>query len=100
MKIRVVKLFGHEVLRIESHYEATVSDVVRAMIESRHAAQEEEEEEYICEFCGETIDDVEDDDGINGRFADMTERIVWDARTHEHPFPHSLFDKPKDEDED
>ena len=102
MRIKVFKFFGREVLRIENHYEATVSDVVRAMIEAREAAANEEVE-YVYECaCGEEEEDEEeesDDDGIMGRFADMTERIVWDARTSEHPFPFPLGE-PKDDDEE
>lgn len=78
MKVRVVKVFGYEVLRIESHEEATVSDVVNALIAQRVS---EEEHEYEC-CCGE---EEEDDEEVNIRFIDMTERIVWDARTDEEP---------------
>lgn len=97
MRIKVFKVFGREVLRIENHYEATVSDVVQAMIANR-----DEDVEYVYECtCGEEEDEEEsDDDGITGRFADMTERIVWDARTEDYPLPKSLFDKPKKDDED
>ena len=100
MRVRVFKVFGREVLRIENHYEATVSDVVRAMIEAREAS---EEVEYVYECTCGTEEDEEDeeeesDDGIRGRFADMTDRIVWDARVEDYPLPQSLFDPP-DEDE-
>jgi hypothetical protein len=78
MKVRVVKVFGYEVLRIETHEEATVSDVVNALIAQRVS---EEESEYEC-CCGE---EEEDDEEVNIRFIDMTERIVWDARTDEEP---------------
>lgn len=97
MRIKVFKIFGREVLRIENHYEATVSDVVQAMIAQREA----EETEYVYECtCGEDDEDEEEDDdnGITGRFADMTERIVWDARTEDYPFPKSLFEPPEDDD--
>lgn len=94
MKVRVFKVFGREVLRIESHYEATVSDVVKAMIQKRSA---DEEQEYYCECSCDAEDD--DEDEILGRFVDMTERIVWDARTAEHPFPFPLFE-PKSEEDD
>lgn len=91
MKVRVFKIFGREVFRIENHYEATVSDVVRAIIQNRS----ESEGEYVCE-CSceeeEEEDEEDSDDGIRGRFADMTERIVWDARTDDYPFPEPIFD--------
>lgn len=88
MKVRVVKIFGCEVLRIESHTEATVSDVVRAMLASRMQASEEREmevpEEYgdliPCESCGEMFDPdevVDLDEEVNARFVDMTEHIIW-----------------------
>jgi hypothetical protein len=96
MKVRVFKVFGREVLRIENHYEATVSDVVRAMIQQR---AEKEEVEYFCECSCDEEDDDDEDEEMLGRFADMTERIVWDSRTDHHPFPMPLFDKPEDEDE-
>ena len=100
MQVRVIKIFGREVMRIENHYEATVSDVIRAMIEAREAT---EDIQYVCECsCDEEEDEEDeesDEDGIRGRFADMTERIVWDARTDDYPFPKSLFD-PKDEEEE
>lgn len=95
MKVKIFKIFGREVLRIESHYEATVSDVVRAMIEKR-AASEEVEYVYECS-CGDEEEEDEDEE-YHARFADMTERIVWDARTDDYPFPKPLFDPP-DEDE-
>lgn len=81
MKVRVVKVFGYEVLRIESHEEATVSDVVNALLAQRVS---EEEEEYEC-CCGEDEGEEEDEEDFNIRFIDMTERIVWDARTDEEP---------------
>jgi hypothetical protein len=88
MKVRVVKVFGHEVLRIESHEEATVSDVVRAMVAQRlRNAEMNEDDEYgdlvegliPCECCGEMFDPDEADlnDEVNARFADMTERLLW-----------------------
>jgi hypothetical protein len=94
MKVRVFKIFGREVFRIESHYEATVSDVVRAIIQNR---SDSEGSEYVC-ACScddeeeEEEDEEESDDGIRGRFADMTERIVWDARADDYTFPKPIFD--------
>lgn len=98
MRIKVFKVFGREVLRIENHYEATVSDVVQAMIANR-----DEDVEYVYECtCGEEEEEEEesDDDGITGRFADMTERIVWDARADDYPLPGKLFKNPKPEEDD
>ena len=87
MKIRVVKVFGHEVLRIESREETTVSDVVQAMVTQRLAASRDcEDDEYgdlvegliPCECCEEMFDpDDEVDEEVNARFADMTERLIW-----------------------
>lgn len=94
MEIKVFKVFGREVLRIESSYEATVSDVVQAMIANR-----DQDVEYVYECdCGEECED--DEDGIDGRFADLTERIVWDARAEDYPHPESLFRPPVEDDED
>jgi hypothetical protein len=90
MRIRVVKVFGHEVLRFEQHTEATVSDVVRAMLAHRMEMQEEasEEETDTCEECGAEIEEVDEDDIIAARFHTMTERLVWDARSDEdYPEP-------------
>ena len=99
MKVQVFKVFGREVLRIEKHYEATVSDVIKAMIKSRESA---EETQYVCECSCEEEDEEEGeeskDDGILGRFADMTERIVWDARADYYPL--SPFEPGKDDEEE
>ena len=93
MKVKVVKLFGREVLRIEIHEEVTVSDVVQAMLAHREMMHleeeceececEEEEEAEVCACCGEALTE---DDIIAARFSTMTdgmrlgERLVWDAR--------------------
>lgn len=89
MKVRVLKLFGREVLRIESHYEATVSDVVRALLAQR-AAQSEEDSLEECACCGAAFDPDaeedypdEDDDEVNARFADLTERLIWGPAAEE-----------------
>lgn len=93
MKIRVIKVFGHEVLRVETHEEITVSDIVRSMMEIHQGLHEEEEEEdeqlYYeaeegdpCTYCGEPLTE---DDIIDSRFSTMTERLVWDARTEDYP---------------
>lgn len=96
MKIRVFKVFGHEVLRIETHVEATVSDIVHAMLAQRMAAEAEDEELVVCECCGEAFDpaDVDDeDDKLNEKFNTMTEhlnwgeRVVWDAQVDEDEDP-------------
>ena len=98
MKFKVIKLFGREVLRIENHYEATVSDVVRAMIQNREGG---DEIEYVCECsCGEDEDDDEEEERFRSRFVDMTERIVWDARTEDHPPVPPFFDNPKDDEDE
>ena len=99
MKVWVFKFFGREVIRVENHYEATVSDVVRAMIKHREG---EEDVEYVYECsCGaEEDEDDDEDEEYDSRFADMTERIVWDARTSEYPFPFPLFEPKPTEDDD
>lgn len=97
MKVRVFKIFGREVLRIETHEEVTVSDVVQAMLAHREMMHleeeceecegdececEEEEEAEVCACCGEALTE---DDIIAARFSTMTERLVWDARTEDYP---------------
>lgn len=96
MKVRVVKVFGYEVLRIESHTEATVSDVVQAMVAHRLAKADADADEGYedlaeglipCECCGEMFDpdEVDIDEEVNARFADMTERLVWGQPAEEPP---------------
>ena len=82
MKVRVFKVFGREVLRIESHEEATLADVISGLVAQRMQA---EDGMAVCECCGEDFDPDEDDDEMTARFIDMTDRIVWDARTKDHP---------------
>lgn len=93
MKVWVLKLFGREILRTESHQEATVSDVVRAMVASRLVAaqgEEEEGEELIeCECCGEMFDpaEAEAQAEFDDKFEDIAgniawgEKLVWDVKT-------------------
>lgn len=103
MKIRVFKIFGHEVLRIETHQEATVSDVVQAILANRLSGVElveveDDEDEYgdvvegliPCECCGEMFEpgEVELDEEaeeVNARFADLTERLIWGPVPEEEP---------------
>jgi hypothetical protein len=94
VKIWVVKVFGREILRTESHQEPTVAEFVRGMIAHRIAAQAQEdadEEEGLieCECCGTMFDPAEDEDQdevdekfeeIAGNNLNWGERMVWDAR--------------------
>jgi hypothetical protein len=95
MKKWTVRVFGCRVLEVEVREEVTAADVVQAMVAQRLMRQEEGVEVELieadengmiaCECCGEMfdpteVDQVDEDEVINTRFADMTERIVWDAR--------------------
>lgn len=92
MKTWTVTCFGREIVRVEMREEATIADVVRHLVAQRlgveeHEIEVEEDDEYgdvvegliPCECCGEMFDpaEVDMDDEINTRFADMTERLVW-----------------------
>lgn len=93
MKTWTVSAFGREILKIEQTEETSVADVVRHLVAQRMSqADDEPEYEYEeiveglipCECCGEMFDpdDVdtnEEDEEVNARFADMTERLVWGA---------------------
>lgn len=99
MKKWTVRMFGLRVLEVEVRDEVTAADVVQALVARRLLAREGEgvEVELIeadengmieCQCCGEMFDpteadEVDEDEVINTRFADMTERLVWDARTGE-----------------
>jgi len=98
MMIKVYKLFGREVLRVEEHYEATVSDVVRSIMENRRAGDEVvyececdegQAERYAamvsggmipCECCGEMFDPVEEarEERMRQCFNDIADRINLD----------------------
>lgn len=93
MKVHVLKVFGREVLRLESHDEATVSDVVKAMIAHRlsriEVEVEDDDEELVeCECCGEMFDPAEAEAQaiVDDQFEEIAEnlnwgeRMVWDAR--------------------
>lgn len=89
MKVRVFKVFGREVLRIENHEEATLADVISGLVAQRMQIKQDTVQ---CEYCGEEFDPDEededdDDDEVDAKFQDMTERLVWDARTQDHPEP-------------
>lgn len=80
MKVRVVKLFGREVLRVESYDQVTVSDLVAALVSTRGDGAGEDDGEdddglVPCDDCGEMYDP-----DVAQRFADMTEQMLWDAR--------------------
>lgn len=91
MKTWTVTCFGREIVKVEMREEATVADVVRHLVAQRLGVEEHEieveEEEYgdivegliPCECCGEMFDpaEVDLDEEIQARFADMTERLVW-----------------------
>ena len=87
MKVRVFKVFGREVLRIEKHEEATLADVISGLVAQRMQIKQDTVQ---CECCGEDFDPDEeddDDDEVDAKFQDMTEHLVWDARTQDHPEP-------------
>lgn len=82
MRIRVLKLFGREVARWESWEQATVSDVVAAMLAGRRMSDDDEElededeethEMVPCTCCGEMFDPREEE--INRKF----DTIVWET---------------------
>jgi hypothetical protein len=59
MKVRVFKVFGREVLRIESHEEASLADVISGLVAQRMQIKQNTAQ---CECCGEDFDPDEDDD--------------------------------------
>lgn len=100
MKKWTVRVFGCRVLEVEVRDEVTAADVVQALVARRLLNQDGDEVEVelieadengmiACECCGEMfdpteVDEVDEDEVINTRFADMTERLVWDARTEDN----------------
>jgi hypothetical protein len=82
MKVRVFKLFGREVLRIETHEETSLADVITALIAQRMEATDEVVE---CACCGEEFDPEEEE--MRARFIDMTEKIVWDSKAEDYEDP-------------
>lgn len=100
MKRWTVRVFGRRVLEVEVREEVSAADVIQAMVAQRLLDRDREdgvEVELIeadengmieCQCCGEmfdptAVDEVDEDEVINTRFADMTERIVWDGRVPE-----------------
>ena len=92
MKTWTVTCFGREIVKVEMREEATIADVVRHLVAQRlgveeHEIEVEEDDEYgdvvegliPCECCGEMFDpaEVDMDEEIQARFADMTERLIW-----------------------
>ena len=93
MKTWTVIAFGREILKIKQTEEASVADVVRHLVAQRMNQNDDETEyeyEYEeiveglipCESCGEMfdpedVDMTEEDEEVNARFADMTERLIW-----------------------
>jgi hypothetical protein len=63
MRVRVFKLFGREVARLEDYRQATLSDVLASLAVHRREAE----------------GDDEADAEVDRRFEDLTDRIVWDA---------------------
>jgi hypothetical protein len=87
MKKWTVSLFGRRVLEVRVQEEASLSEVVQSMVAQRLAdgvgvevIETDENGMIACECCGDMFDPTEADDGVDSRFADMTERIVWDSR--------------------
>lgn len=95
MKTWTVTCFGREIVKVEMREEATIADVVRHLVAQRLGVEEDEidveiaegDDEYgdvvegliPCECCGEMFDpgEVDMDEEVNARFADMTERLIW-----------------------
>ena len=75
MRIRVLKLFGREIARWEAWEQATVSDVVAAMLAGRRRPDgaPEDPESAACACCGEDFDPREAE--LNKRF----DTIVWES---------------------
>jgi hypothetical protein len=96
MKVRVFKVFGREVLRIESHEEASLADVISGLVAQRMQIKQNTAQ---CECCGEDFDpdedddDETDDDEVDARFNDMTERLVWDAQYRDYPDEPDISDE-------
>lgn len=76
MKVVVFKLFGREVARVESWEEATLSDMVSAMLFVRRGGGRDGGDGDGDE-CGEEIDPRQRE--VDRRFEDLTDRIVWDG---------------------
>lgn len=95
MKTWTVTCFGREIVKVEMREEATIADVVRHLVAQRLGVREDEIDVEIaedgdeygdvveglipCECCGEMFDpaEVDMDEEVNARFADMTERLIW-----------------------
>lgn len=93
MKTWTVTCFGREIVKVEMREEATIADVVRHLVAQRLGVEDDEieieevDDEYgdmvegliPCECCGEMFDptEIDPDDEVNARFADMTERLIW-----------------------
>ena len=79
MIVRVWKVFGREFLRVETHQETTLADMVTTLMTQKMQQSGVVE----CACCGEEFDpsdcDDDDDDEITNRFIEMTNKIVWDA---------------------
>ena len=82
MRIRVFKLFGHEVVRLEDYRQATLVEVLASMMGRRHEVEGDEDEDaeelVPCALCGSMLGRREVE--ITRRFDDLTDRIVWDYR--------------------
>lgn len=85
MKVRVFKVWGREIFRIEDYQESTVLEMVEALISERMARGKvvirEPQEGDPCACCGEPLTE---DDIIDSQFSTMTEKLVWDACTEDH----------------
>lgn len=86
MKTWIVSAFGRELFKVEVAERVTIDDVMRQMMMNGAEIEYEDLAEGLipCESCGEMFDPDEDD--TEARFADMTERLVWDA-SEDYPEP-------------
>lgn len=108
MKTWRFEAFGREIFKVEVIEKITVSDVMRQMLDEGMAEEDDldEEDDSIyeelaegmipCESCGEMFDpdivDIDENENLRSRFADMTERLVWDASQDYPDPPDSLFE--------
>lgn len=90
MKTWTVSVFGRDVFQVRLQEDD-------ALDYEDDEAEEDDYEEITegmipCECCGEMFDAEETEDPVMTRFADMTERLVWDASQSYPEPPPELFE--------